>query len=179
MQAETDAPPGDETESTHDASHDGPRPRRGLRWRAAAWVMIGTAVLVLWWPILKGNYYKMSGSPAPADGIPWRTDFDAALEEARATGRPLLVDFTANWCPPCQLMKHETWPDRAVAAAVTDGFIPVLLDVDRPEAAAPATRFGVSALPAVLIIGGDGKVVRNASYLDRRDMVAFLKGNAG
>src|SRR5512141_2175586 len=88
------------------------RHRWGMIWSA----LLGVIVLVQW-PMLKGMFYRVSGSPAPEDGIPWRTDFDAALAEARQSGRPVLLDFYASWCPPCQVMKHEVWPEAKVREA--------------------------------------------------------------
>ena len=35
-------------------------------------------------------------------GIEWQRWSRAALAEARAQGRPVLVDFTADWCLTCQ-----------------------------------------------------------------------------
>ncbi len=31
------------------------------------------------------------------EGIAWRSSFDEALAEAVATGRPVMIDFTAKW----------------------------------------------------------------------------------
>src|SRR5512143_4374235 len=83
----------------------------------------------------------------------WRAP-DAALEEARATGRPLLYDFTADWCPPCRLMNEQLFDDRAVAADLDKRFVPVrVLDRQR-EAGRNAPwvdelqrRYRVSAFP--------------------------------
>ena len=40
----------------------------------------------------------------------WRSDLTAALENAAAQDKPVLAYFTAEWCPPCQIMKREVWP---------------------------------------------------------------------
>jgi hypothetical protein len=61
-------------------------------------------------------------------------------------------------------MKHDVWPDRDVAAAVRDGYVPLLVDVDaQPDVAA---RYGISAIPSVL--------VRRASFLGASGMRRFL-----
>jgi thiol:disulfide interchange protein DsbD len=41
-------------------------------------------------------------------GIDWQPWSPAALQQARATGRPVLVDFTANWCLTCQVNKKTS-----------------------------------------------------------------------
>jgi thioredoxin-like negative regulator of GroEL len=88
--------------------------------------------------------------------IPWRTDYTSALRESRATGKPMLLDFTAEWCGPCQDMRRTTWSDPAVAQALA-GYIPVQINLDTH--ADLATQFGVSAIPHLTIVGSDGSVV--------------------
>jgi protein disulfide-isomerase len=139
------------------------------------WVGLLALILAIQWPMLKGFFYKASGAPAPADGIAWRTDFDAALAEARQTGKPALLDFTADWCPPCKLMKHEVWPDAAVRRAVTDGTIPVLLDVDQPGSAQAARRYGVRAIPTLLLVDGDGNVLKRGNYMSKDALIRFIE----
>ena len=34
--------------------------------------------------------------------IPWQPFSPAAVEQARAEGKTVMVDFTANWCPNCK-----------------------------------------------------------------------------
>ncbi|HWY77277.1 MAG TPA: protein-disulfide reductase DsbD domain-containing protein [Verrucomicrobiae bacterium] len=41
-------------------------------------------------------------------GINWQPWSPEALQAARATGRPILVDFTAKWCATCQYNRHHS-----------------------------------------------------------------------
>ncbi|MGH7818152.1 MAG: cytochrome c biogenesis protein CcdA, partial [Candidatus Binatia bacterium] len=47
-------------------------------------------------------------------GISWSAFSEAALAEARAEGRPAVVDFRADWCLPCVEMEHTTFADPEV-----------------------------------------------------------------
>ena len=88
--------------------------------------------------------------------IPWRTDYAAALRESRATGKPMLLDFTAEWCGPCQEMRRTTWSDPAVAQALRD-YVPAQIDLDTHHDL--ATEFGVAAIPHLTIVSAEGAVV--------------------
>jgi thiol:disulfide interchange protein DsbD len=43
---------------------------------------------------------------------------DAALAEARAAGRPVMLDFSADWCVSCKEMEARTFPDSSVISAL-------------------------------------------------------------
>ena len=136
------------------------------------------AILFLQWPMLKGLYYRASSSDAPKSTIAWRNDFHSALAEAEASDKPLLLVFSASWCPPCIVMKHEVWPDAEVSLAVNNGFVPLHIDVDDSGDAAIAARYGIRGIPAVLIVDAQGKVLRQESFMSRSGTLKFLEAKA-
>jgi len=148
---------------------------RGWAGRHERWIwVVAFALLLAWrWPLLKGYYYKFADVAAPPSAIEWRTDFDAALAEARRDGKRVLVDFSADWCPPCIAMKHDVWPDPRVSRAVADGYVPLLIDTDRT--AAIPERYGVTGIPTILILDANGKVLREGAFLSASGMVGFLE----
>jgi thiol:disulfide interchange protein len=139
------------------------------------WVLLISFIAYMQWPMLKGMYYKASGAEAPASAVTWQTDFDAALDESARSGKPLLVDFTASWCPPCKVMKHEVWPDGRVAEVANEKYVPVLIDVDEAKNAAVAGRYGVRSIPTILVLDGKGEVLRTGGFMSVDDMLSFLK----
>lgn len=136
------------------------------------WAGLFAVVLLIQWPMLKGAYYRAAKVPAPPTSIQWRTDLDAALVEARLTQKQVFVDFSADWCPPCIVMKHDVWPDPAVERALTQSYVPVLIDVDRNDTV--PERYGVRGIPTVLVLDDQGRVVRRANFLSAQGMVRFL-----
>jgi len=112
--------------------------------------------------------------PAVADNIPWRTDYTAALAEGKQAGKPILIDFSATWCPPCQEMKHSAWPDPRVGQLAGSAYIPLAMDVDAAGSQDAAHRYGITTIPAILVVDGDGKVLRQSSYMSADELAAFL-----
>lgn len=142
---------------------------RHERW---IWGAVIAVVLVIQWPMLRGYYYRVANTTPRESSIEWRTDLDAALVEARQAGKPVLVDFKADWCPPCIAMKHDVWPDPDVERAVAASYVPVMIDVDRDGAT--ADRYGVRGIPTVLVLAHDGRVIREGSFFTASRMVRFL-----
>ncbi|MBM3116665.1 protein-disulfide reductase DsbD [Jeongeupia naejangsanensis] len=80
---------------------------------------------------------------------------------AAARGKPVIVDFYADWCVSCIEFERETLPDPRVKAKL-DGFVRLRADVTGNTAAdAELLRhFGLYGPPALLFYDTEGKLVR-------------------
>jgi thiol:disulfide interchange protein len=74
--------------------------RRGLGLAVALVLLAGG-----YFYVIEGQLRWRSPVQESAEGIDWQRWSPAALAQARATGRPVLVDFTADWCLTCQANK--------------------------------------------------------------------------
>ena len=84
----------------------------------------------------------------PKELVPWRHDLAAATSEARQSGKPLFLYFTASWCGPCQEMRRTTWSNASVERAL-QGYVPVKIDVDEhPDL---VQRYHVEPIPAFIV----------------------------
>ncbi len=90
---------------------------------------------------------------------------DRALSAAQANGKPIMLDFYADWCVSCKEMEHNTFTDPAVQQAVA-GALLLQADVTRNSAEDKALlkRFGLIGPPAILFFAADG-TERKASRL--------------
>ena len=107
----------------------------------------------------------------------WETDFDKALARAAERNRLVLLRFTADWCAPCKVMERSVFPDPKVKQTLTDRVIPVKLDIDDERNEELAWRYKTTAVPTLLLIDVDGKVLDRGGFMSAKELVKFLGGS--
>jgi thiol-disulfide isomerase/thioredoxin len=87
----------------------------------------------------------------------WTTYADA-VEQSRRNGKPILIDFNADWCKPCQRLKREVFEDGPRAQIVQTAVIPVsIVDREQEEGRNPPDteelqrRYQVNAFPTLVV----------------------------
>jgi thiol:disulfide interchange protein len=90
--------------------------------------------------------------------IDWETSWETALARAKNEGKPVLVDFYADWCVWCKRLDTTTFRDPKVAEMLVADVIPLKLNVDKAGRDA-ASRFNVDGLPTLVLLSSDGSEI--------------------
>ncbi len=88
---------------------------------------------------------------------------DLDREVAAANGRPVMLDFAADWCVTCKEMERYTFSDPAVITAL-EGFVLLQADVtanDETDKALLQGRFGMPGPPSIMFFDRNGKERKN------------------
>jgi thiol:disulfide interchange protein len=84
------------------------------------------------------------------------TSYRKALSQQKETGKPVILIFSATWCPPCQQMKKSVYPSKEVAA-FQDKFIWAYLDADDNQNKKAQEKYAVSGIPHIEFLDNTGE----------------------
>ncbi|GJQ19845.1 MAG: hypothetical protein HBSIN02_02000 [Bacteroidia bacterium] len=117
-------------------------------------------------------------------GITWQVYTRERLAEARAEGKPVMIDFYADWCIPCLELDHRTFTDEEVMRA-SESFVRLKVDLthfDSPESEALRREFDIAGVPTIVFLDKDGMEERSArvvGYLSPPDFLERIKRVSG
>lgn len=107
----------------------------------------------------KPNYAQNSGrTVASSSGVDWQRWSPAAVAQVRGERRPILVDFTADWCANCQVNKYSSIEIEAVEKKLKEiNAVSMIGDftLKDPVIAEELKRFKRYAVPLVLVYPAD------------------------
>ncbi|HVR43923.1 MAG TPA: cytochrome c biogenesis protein CcdA [Thermoanaerobaculia bacterium] len=113
--------------------------------------------------LLTGGLFFLWPRPA-APGVEWTAYEGAALERARLAGRPVMIDFYADWCLPCKELDEKTFTSAAVIAE-GDRFVRLKADLTRTgdERVLELTdEYEILGVPTIVFLDRSGREVSSA-----------------
>lgn len=91
-------------------------------------------------------------------GVKWQKYDAQQIAAAQTAGKPVVIDFYADWCLPCKELDQKTFTDDKVIAEL-DRFVRVKADLTMANDArnvALAKRYGIAGMPTIVFIDSNG-----------------------
>lgn len=108
----------------------------------------------------------------PASATQWYS-YEEGMVEAGVNNKPVLIEFYADWCPPCVAMEENTFPDPRVVSEM-EGFVAVRVE-NNPDV---EKNYGVEYYPTIVLLNREGKETsRYIGYLGPEEMVDWIIGS--
>ena len=98
------------------------------------------------------------------------------LEDAKAQGRPILVDFFTTWCGPCKWMDKEVFGHATVAEFANANYVVYKIDAEKGEGPELAKKYAVEGYPTFVLLDSAGEEVdRQVGSSPREDFLGYMK----
>ncbi len=99
--------------------------------------------------------YRAWPQPVELAFVPYQ---DSLIQQAKKEGKPVFIDFSANWCLPCKELEIKTFPDTRVREELKNW---VLLKADLTQySSGPVEElkkiYGIQGVPTLIFLGADG-----------------------
>ncbi len=110
----------------------------------------------------------------------WKPYTPEALQKAEEAGRPVVIDFYADWCLPCKELDHKTFSRPEVREELKK-FVTLKADLTRTGSAEVKVlmkEFGIKGVPTIVIIdarGEERKDLTFVGFLEAHDFLSRLR----
>nr|WP_319398776.1 thioredoxin family protein [uncultured Carboxylicivirga sp.] len=95
----------------------------------------------------------------PSNDVNWADNMESARRLSNDSGKNMLLFFTGEWCVPCRIMKREVFADKEVMKAINSQIIPVMINVDAPNAKELVKLYKVGGTPVTIFSDPEGNVI--------------------
>ena len=109
----------------------------------------------------------------------WGDNLELALNQASDSDKIVMIDFMAQWCPPCKKMDQETFSDQSVIKKLNE-FILLKIDVDIQQDVAKkyngnARKYGGMGIPNILFLDKEKNIVhRIVGFHDAGQLISVM-----
>lgn len=147
-------------------------------------ILLGFAAFYLILAVGPGPIFptQTAGTESREEGssIVWQKYSPAVLQGALKSGKPVVLDFYADWCLPCQEMEATTYRDPRVIEAI-DRFERIKVDMTDAGNEAElvlAQTYKVYGIPTIIFFDLEGRELpdlRGSGYANAEEFLQILK----
>ncbi|MBD3419057.1 MAG: hypothetical protein GF398_02955 [Chitinivibrionales bacterium] len=160
----------------------GSKPARKLT-TVSAGLIIAAVGFYLMFGVVYQQTSEQKAAALEQDTFAWQKFSPSALTEAHASGRHVMIDFTANWCMNCQFNKITVLHTARISNLIEEkNILPLKADItnENPPAESLMHNLGSRSVPFLAIFPGDDPYhpVIMRDLLDKNKLASTLNGLA-
>jgi thioredoxin-related protein/cell division septation protein DedD len=99
-----------------------------------------------------------------------------AQEQAAHENKLLLVQFTARWCTPCQMMEQNTWTNPDLIDFMSENCVAAKVDIENFDGMTYTKDHNVKSVPTLLVFSADGRLLgRYENSISASHLIKYLE----
>jgi thioredoxin:protein disulfide reductase len=114
----------------------------------------------------------------PEHKLQWNTNLEQSFSVAKENNKPIVLDFTAEWCTACKELEAMTFSDKMISKELKDNWTLTKVDAtrDSKELRTVLEKYNVKGFPTVIFFTPEGKEFgRFSGFLPPDKFSKYLK----
>jgi thiol:disulfide interchange protein DsbD len=115
--------------------------------------------------VVAGVLHMPTGATGAKDHLEWQPYDAASVSTAIDSGQPVIIDFYADWCPPCRELEEKTFADPRVSRELAR-YARFKVDQTRsnPVGDDATMKFAVMGMPTVIVFRSGSEQFRITGF---------------